>query len=49
MAIIEIVQGDGNNAPRRLSQRIGWFIGIWTLSTAALFASASLVHLIVPK
>ncbi|ARW48996.1 MULTISPECIES: DUF2474 domain-containing protein [Acetobacteraceae] len=49
MAIIEIVQGNGDNAPRRLSQRIGWFIGIWALSTVALFVSASLVHLIVPK
>ncbi|MFT9256931.1 MAG: DUF2474 family protein [Acetobacter sp.] len=49
MAIIEIVQGNGDNAPRGLGQRILWFVGIWALSTAALFVVAALIHCIIPK
>lgn len=49
MAIIEFVEGNGDNAPQRLAPRIGWFVAIWTLSTVALFATASLIHLVIPK
>ena len=49
MAIIEIGQGNGEGAPRRLGVRIGWFVAIWAFSTAAFFAVAALVHLVVPK
>ncbi|MGG6430390.1 DUF2474 domain-containing protein [Acetobacter ghanensis] len=49
MAITEIVQGNGENAPRHTSVRIAWFVVIWSLSTAAFFGGAALLHLIVPK
>ncbi|MBB2206556.1 DUF2474 domain-containing protein [Gluconacetobacter takamatsuzukensis] len=49
MAITEIVKGNGDDAPKRLGVRIGWFVGIWALGTAALFVVAMLLHLIIPK
>ncbi|ASC06193.1 DUF2474 family protein [Acetobacter pasteurianus] len=49
MAITKIVQGNGDGAPKNIGARIGWFVVIWTLSTAVFFAGASLLHLIIPK
>ncbi|CAI9119277.1 DUF2474 domain-containing protein [Brytella acorum] len=49
MATIEIVKGDGSEAPRRWSARFGWLVGIWAVSTAAFFIGASLLHLLVPR
>ncbi|WP_139064356.1 DUF2474 family protein [Gluconobacter morbifer] len=49
MAIIEVVKGDGSEAPRRWSARFGWLAGIWAASTAVFFVGASLLHLLVPK
>lgn len=49
MAITDIVRGNGEDAPKRLWARLGWFVAIWALSTAAFFAVASLLHLIVPR
>ncbi|MBB2167946.1 DUF2474 domain-containing protein [Gluconacetobacter aggeris] len=49
MAITEIVKGNGDDAPKRLGARIGWFVAIWALSTVVFFAMASLLHLLVPK
>jgi hypothetical protein len=49
MAIIEIVRGDGSGAARHLGKRLGWFAGIWAVSTVAFFVAASLLHLLVPK
>lgn len=49
MAIIDVVKGDGAEAPRLLRARVGWFVGIWAASTAAFFIGASLLHLLVPK
>ncbi len=49
MAITKIVQGNGDDAPKNIGARIGWFVGIWTLSTVVFFAGASLLHLIIPK
>ncbi|MBB2164912.1 DUF2474 domain-containing protein [Gluconacetobacter sp. 1b LMG 1731] len=49
MAIIEIVKGDGSEAPRRWSARFGWLVGIWAASTVAFFVGASLLHLLVPR
>ncbi|MBB2162053.1 DUF2474 domain-containing protein [Gluconacetobacter sacchari] len=49
MAITDVVRGNGDGAPKRLTARIGWFVAIWALSTAAFFVVASLLHLIVPR
>ncbi|NHN88050.1 DUF2474 family protein [Acetobacter conturbans] len=49
MATIDLVKGNGEGAPRALAVRIGWFVAIWALSTAAFFAAASLLHLLVPR
>lgn len=49
MVITEIVKGNGDDAPKRLATRIGWFVAIWALSTVAFFVVASLLHLMVPK
>ena len=37
MAITKIVQGNGDGAPMNIGARIGWFVVIWTLSTAVFF------------
>ncbi|CEF39947.1 hypothetical protein predicted by Glimmer/Critica [Acetobacter senegalensis] len=49
MAITDIVQGNGDGAPKRPGARVGWFVVIWSLSTAAFIAAASLLHLLIPK
>ncbi|NVN13516.1 DUF2474 domain-containing protein [Nguyenibacter vanlangensis] len=49
MAIIEIVRGDGSEAPHRWSARVGWFTVIWAGNTALFIATATLLHLLVPK
>ncbi|PYD48296.1 DUF2474 domain-containing protein [Novacetimonas pomaceti] len=49
MAITDIVRGNGNDAPRHTGVRIGWFVAIWSCSTAVFFGVAGLIHLIVPR
>ncbi len=49
MAITEIVKGDGSKAPRRVGVRLGWFVGIWAMSTGGFFVLASLLHFLIPK
>lgn len=49
MAIIDVVRVNGEDAPKRTGVRIGWFIVIWSISTGAFFAAASLLHLLIPK
>lgn len=46
---IDVVKGDGSEAPLCLRARVGWFVAIWAASTAAFFTGASLLHLLVPK
>ncbi|WP_084296430.1 DUF2474 family protein [Komagataeibacter kakiaceti] len=49
MAITDTMRAKGDDAPRHLGVRIGWFVAIWALSTTAFFVAASLLHLLVPR
>ncbi|WP_415485915.1 DUF2474 domain-containing protein [Acetobacter sp.] len=49
MAIIEIVRGDGEGAPRHAGVRFAWFLAIWAASTGLFFIVASIIHALVPR
>ncbi|MGO2959371.1 MAG: DUF2474 domain-containing protein [Acetobacter sp.] len=49
MVITDMIGGNGDRAPKRMSVRLIWFVLIWALSTAAFFILASCLHFLVPK
>nr|WP_086650782.1 DUF2474 family protein [Acetobacter cibinongensis] len=49
MVTTNMIGGNGDHAPKRMTVRLMWFVLIWALSTAAFFLFASCLHFLVPK